>query len=147
MFIIKFFIFFLYLVLNQANADSNVDKLYIEDLIEGKGNIVTDKDNINLAVFYTGWLFDKNNIAENKCNKKGKLFDKSKREKDPFTFPLGKGKVIKGWENGFDGMRVGGIRCLVIPSNQAYGSREIGNIIPRNSSLIFEIELIEILQN
>ena len=88
-------------------------------------------------VHYTGWLYD-----ENAPDKKGKKFDSSFDRKEPFSFMLGAGRVIKGWDQGVTGMKVGGQRTLIIPPSMAYGSRGAGNIIPPNATLIFDVELI-----
>ena len=84
------------------------------------------------VVHYTGWLTD------------GKKFDSSKDRGQPFQFPLGQGRVIKGWDLGVPGMQVGGLRKLSIPPEEGYGSRGAGNVIPPNANLIFEVELLEI---
>ena len=92
------------------------------------------------VVNYTGWLFD-----PEAPEYKGKQFDSSIGRK-PFTFPLGAGRVIKGWDQGVAGMKVGGKRSLFIPPNLAYGDRNVGNgVIPPNSTLVFEVELLDVL--
>jgi len=88
-----------------------------------------------LTVNYTGWLYDLS-----KADQKGLVFDTS-LGKTPFVFTLGSGQVIKGWEVGVAGMRVGGIRRLVIPPSMAYGDQRAGTI-PPNTTLVFEIELL-----
>jgi FKBP-type peptidyl-prolyl cis-trans isomerase FkpA len=90
-----------------------------------------------LTVNYTGWLYD-----ESKADKKGTQFDTS-TGRGAFTFQLGVGSVIRGWDQGVAGMRVGGLRQLIIPSNLAYGSTGGGNgVIPPNTPLVFDIELL-----
>jgi FKBP-type peptidyl-prolyl cis-trans isomerase FkpA len=91
-----------------------------------------------VAVQYTGWLYD-----ADKSNHKGKRFDMSEPGK-PFTFQLGAGRVIKGWDMGVPGMKVGGHRNLVIPSDLAYGRRGAGDRIPPDATLVFDIELLEV---
>ena len=90
-----------------------------------------------VSVHYTGWLFDKS-AADNK----GKKFDSSRDRPGNFTFPLGAGRVIKGWDQGVQGMKVGGQRTLIIPSSMGYGARGAGNIIPPNATLVFDVELM-----
>ena len=90
-----------------------------------------------VGVHYTGWLFDKS-AADNK----GKKFDSSRDRPGNFTFPLGAGRVIKGWDQGVQGMKVGGQRTLIIPSSMGYGARGAGSIIPPNATLVFDVELI-----
>jgi FKBP-type peptidyl-prolyl cis-trans isomerase FkpA len=91
-----------------------------------------------VEVHYTGWLHD-----PKAPNQRGKQFDSSVG-RGPFTFPLGSGRVIKGWDEGVAGMKVGGKRTLVIPSELAYGSRGAGSIIPPNATLVFEVELLDV---
>ena len=92
-----------------------------------------------VSVHYTGWLFD-----ELAIDNKGKKFDSSRDRPGNFTFPLGAGRVIKGWDQGVQGMKVGGQRTLIIPSSMGYGTRGAGNAIPPNATLIFDVELMEV---
>lgn len=98
------------------------------DLKVGTG--ATAQAGQTVSVHYTGWL-------EN-----GKKFDSSLDRGQPFSFPLGAGRVIKGWDEGVKGMKVGGKRKLIIPSNLGYGTRGAGGVIPPNATLIFEVELL-----
>jgi FKBP-type peptidyl-prolyl cis-trans isomerase len=92
-----------------------------------------------VIVHYTGWIYD-----ESKPDAKGAKFDSSLDRKVPFGFILGAGKVIRGWDEGVTGMKVGGQRTLLIPPQMAYGERGAGGVIPPNATLIFDVELIEV---
>ena len=92
-----------------------------------------------VIVHYTGWLYDP--VA---ADGHGAKFDSSVDRKVPFGFTLGEGKVIKGWDEGVAGMKVGGKRTLVIPPQMAYGERGAGGVIPPNATLLFDVELIEV---
>lgn len=105
--------------------------LQIEDIKIGTGAQPVQGDKI--SVHYTGWLTN------------GTKFDSSKDRNSPFEFTLGAGQVIKGWDQGFAGMKEGGIRKLIIPPELGYGDRAVGPI-PANSTLIFEVELLKILK-
>ena len=94
---------------------------------------------LTITVHYSGWIYD-----ENEDDKKGNKFDSSKDRNEPFTFVLGVGQVIKGWDDGFAGMKIGGTRTIIIPSEMGYGSRGAGNVIPPNADLIFDVELLGI---
>jgi FKBP-type peptidyl-prolyl cis-trans isomerase FkpA len=89
-----------------------------------------------VSVHYTGWLFDPTTESN-----KGPKFDSSLDRGELFEFPLGAGHVIQGWDQGVVGMKIGGKRTLVIPSEMGYGSRGAGGVIPPNATLIFEVEL------
>jgi FKBP-type peptidyl-prolyl cis-trans isomerase len=92
-----------------------------------------------VSVHYTGWLFD-----ETAPENKGKKFDSSRDRGAPFSFPLGAARVIAGWDQGVAGMKVGGQRTLTIPPELGYGARGAGGVIPPNSTLIFEVELLKV---
>ena len=92
-----------------------------------------------VSVHYTGWLYD-----PAATDKHGKKFDSSRDRGKPLVFPLGAGRVIKGWDQGVVGMKVGGQRTLLIPADMAYGSRGAGGAIPANATLIFDVELMGI---
>jgi FKBP-type peptidyl-prolyl cis-trans isomerase FkpA len=89
----------------------------------------------NVVVHYTGWL-------QNDDGSAGSKFDSSKDRNDPFEFPLGAGRVIQGWDEGVQGMKVGGKRQLIIPAALGYGARGAGGVIPPNATLIFDVELL-----
>ena len=91
------------------------------------------------VVHYTGWLYDPQS-----AEMKGKKFDSSRDRNQPFSFPLGAGRVIKGWDQGVAGMKVGGKRTLIIPAAMAYGPRGAGGVIPPDSPLIFDVELMDV---
>jgi len=116
-----------------AVADSS--ELTKIDVKTGTGKEATPGKMVR--VHYTGWLFDKS-AADNK----GKKFDSSRDRSGNFTFPLGVGRVIKGWDQGVQGMKVGGQRILIIPSSMGYGARGAGSIIPPNATLVFDVELM-----
>jgi FKBP-type peptidyl-prolyl cis-trans isomerase len=92
-----------------------------------------------VVVHYTGWLYD-----PAAADGHGAKFDSSLDRKTPFEFPLGAHRVIKGWDDGVAGMRVGGKRTLVIPPQMAYGERGAGGVIPPNATLLFDVELLEV---
>jgi FKBP-type peptidyl-prolyl cis-trans isomerase FkpA len=92
-----------------------------------------------VRVHYTGWLHD-----PNAQNSRGRKFDSSKDRGQPFHFRLGGGEVIRGWDEGVAGMKVGGTRVLTIPPELGYGARGAGGVIPPNATLVFEVELLAV---
>ena len=114
--------------------DKGITDLIITDNKVGDGREA--EKGLTVTVHYTGWLYED--------GKKTTKFDSSVDRREPFSFVLGVGQVIKGWDNGVSGMQVGGSRTIIIPSSMGYGTRGAGNVIPPNSDLIFEVELIEI---
>lgn len=102
--------------------------LIIEDLTVGSGDEACAGQEV--TVHYTGWLTN------------GDKFDSSKDRGDPFAFPLGGGRVIRGWDEGVQGMKIGGTRKLTIPPDLGYGARGAGGVIPPNATLVFEVELL-----
>jgi len=104
--------------------------LGIEEIVAGEGDIAAAGQRV--TVHYTGWLTD------------GSKFDSSKDRNDPFEFWLGKGQVIRGWDEGVQGMKVGGTRKLTIPPQLGYGARGAGGVIPPDATLVFEVELLGI---
>lgn len=114
--------------MSEITTDSG---LKYDDTVVGNGDEASAGQTV--SVHYTGWLED------------GSKFDSSKDRNAPFNFKLGAGMVIRGWDEGVQGMKVGGTRKLTIPSELGYGTRGAGNVIPPNATLIFEVELLEIL--
>jgi FKBP-type peptidyl-prolyl cis-trans isomerase FkpA len=108
--------------------------LTIDDTAIGAGDAAIAGKKV--TVHYTGWLLEK--------GAKGRKFDSSKDRGDPFVFPLGQGQVIKGWDEGVQGMKVGGARTLTIPPELGYGARGAGGVIPPNATLVFEVELLKV---
>jgi FKBP-type peptidyl-prolyl cis-trans isomerase FkpA len=113
----------------------NITSLQITDGKVGTG--AEAKSGQHVSVHYTGWLYD-----PKAADKHGKKFDSSRDHGDPFEFKLGAGQVIRGWDQGVAGMKVGGKRTLVIPSELGYGQRGAGGAIPPNATLIFDVELL-----
>ena len=114
-------------------ASSTVTKpsgLKYEDIKVGTGD--TAEAGKAVTVHYTGWLTN------------GTKFDSSKDRGQPFDFPLGGGRVIRGWDEGVQGMKVGGVRKLTIPPELGYGARGAGGVIPPNATLLFEVELLDL---
>jgi FKBP-type peptidyl-prolyl cis-trans isomerase FkpA len=109
-------------------AVTTASGLVFEDLVVGSGAAASAGQQV--TVHYTGWLVN------------GTKFDSSKDRDDPFDFPLGAGHVIRGWDEGVQGMQVGGKRKLTIPPALGYGARGAGGVIPPNATLIFEVELL-----
>ena len=105
-----------------------------EDTVVGDG--ATAAVGQHVTVHYSGWLYA-NGV-------KGAKFDSSKDRGDPFDFDLGAGQVIRGWDEGVQGMRVGGKRTLLIPPQLGYGARGAGGVIPPNATLLFEVELLKV---
>jgi peptidylprolyl isomerase len=108
--------------------------LQYEDVVVGTG--ATPKNGQTCVMHYTGWLWEN--------GAKGKKFDSSVDRGKPFSFPLGMGKVIKGWDEGVSTMKVGGKRNLIIPPSLGYGERGYPGAIPPNATLYFEVELVDV---
>ena len=116
---------------------SNVTELIKKDTVVGEGRVAEPGNNV--TVHYTGWLYD-----PSKADGHGQKFDSSVDRGDPFVFFLGGGQVIRGWDEGVAGMKVGGKRTLIIPSEMGYGAYGAGGVIPPNATLVFDVELIGI---
>jgi FKBP-type peptidyl-prolyl cis-trans isomerase FkpA len=120
-----------------AAPPSGVNSMQTVELKPGTGEAVTAG---KIAVVqYTGWLYE-----ASATDNKGKLFDSSRTGGQPFRFPVGAGQVIKGWDQGVAGMKIGESRRLVIPADLAYGDSGAGGVIPPGATLVFDIELIAI---
>ncbi len=119
---------------SESKMRSTPSGLQYEDIKEGTG--ATPKSGQTCVMDYTGWLWEN--------GAKGKKFDSSVDRGTPFEFPLGQGRVIKGWDEGVATMKVGGKRLLLIPAQLGYGSRGAGGVIPPNATLLFEVELIAV---
>ncbi len=117
--------------------NKTIDKLHCRDTRVGGGDKAVAGRSV--TVHYTGWLFDSQAPEQ-----KGVEFDSSVKRGTPFNFALGAGQVIKGWDQGVAGMKVGGARTLVIPPDLAYGSYGAGSVIPPNSILVFDVELLAV---
>lgn len=109
--------------------------LQYEDTVTGSGEVARAGQQV--TVHYTGWLHD-----PKAPQGRGRKFDSSKDRDDPFDFALGGGMVIRGWDEGVQGMKVGGTRVLTIPPELGYGTRGAGGVIPPNATLVFEVELL-----
>lgn len=108
--------------------------LQFEDTVVGTG--ASPQTGQTCVMHYTGWLY--------KDGEKGNKFDSSLDRGSPFEFPIGTGRVIKGWDEGVASMKVGGKRTLIIPAALGYGARGAGGVIPPNATLIFDVELLDI---
>ena len=115
----------------------NITSLQVTDGRVGSGAVAAAGTQV--TVHYTGWLYD-----AKAADKHGKKFDSSRDRGEPFSFALGAGRVIRGWDQGVAGMKVGGTRTLVIPSELGYGARGAGSAIPPHATLLFDVELLAI---
>jgi len=115
----------------------NITSLQVADTKPGNGaQAATGK---RVTVHYSGWLYD-----AKAPDRHGKKFDSSRDRNEPFSFRLGAGEVILGWDQGVAGMKVGGTRTLIIPSDLGYGARGAGSAIPPHATLVFDVELLEV---
>ena len=118
-------------------GQSNISELIKTDEAVGSGNEAVSGRQV--TVHYTGWLYD-----DGRDDKKGRKFDSSRDRNDPFSFRLGGGQVIRGWDEGVAGMKVGGRRTLTIPPAYGYGAQGAGGVIPPNATLVFDVELLDV---
>jgi FKBP-type peptidyl-prolyl cis-trans isomerase FkpA len=121
----------------KTAMSANVTELIKNDTVVGTGREA--EPGFNVTVNYTGWLYD-----DKAPDHKGKKFDSSLDRNQPFKFDLGAGQVIQGWDEGFAGMKIGGKRTLIIPSEMGYGARGAGGVIPPNATLVFDVELLDV---
>jgi FKBP-type peptidyl-prolyl cis-trans isomerase FkpA len=119
----------------MSTLTTTASGLQYDDTATGHG--ATARAGSEVTVHYTGWLHD-----PAAADGRGRKFDSSHDRRDPFTFDLGAGMVIRGWDEGVQGMQVGGKRLLVIPPALGYGARGAGGVIPPNATLVFEVELL-----
>ena len=119
---------------SESKMKSTPSGLQYQDTVEGTG--ASPKAGQTCVMHYTGWLWEN--------GAKGKKFDSSVDRGAPFTFPIGQGRVIKGWDEGVATMKVGGKRTLLIPPQLGYGARGAPGAIPPNATLLFDVELLEI---
>ena len=112
-----------------------VNEMIKNDTVPGTGTEALPLNNV--SVHYTGWLYD-----PSKPDGHGTKFDSSKDRNQPFEFFLGGGQVIRGWDEGVVGMKVGGKRTLIIPAHMGYGAHGAGGVIPPNATLLFDVELL-----
>jgi FKBP-type peptidyl-prolyl cis-trans isomerase FkpA len=117
---------------SSAPLQTTASGLKYQDVVEGSGTVAAR--GAFVKVHYTGWLYQNGSM--------GAKFDSSKDRGQPFQFPLGGGQVIRGWDEGVAGMKVGGTRRLIIPPELGYGARGAGGVIPPNATLLFDVELL-----
>ena len=118
----------------KGKSMTTASGLQIVDIKEGSGD--SPKTGQTCVMHYTGWLYEN--------GQKGKKFDSSVDRNEPFEFPIGTGRVIKGWDEGVATMKVGGKRTLIIPAALGYGARGAGGVIPPNATLMFDVELLAV---
>jgi len=133
---------FLILPILLAGCGGGPERTNVTQLIRQDARVGTGAEAAagrTVTVHYTGWLYD-----ESRPDHKGAKFDSSRDRNEPFTFGLGGGQVIKGWDDGVAGMKVGGQRTLTIPPAMGYGARGAGGVIPPNATLLFDVELHDV---
>jgi FKBP-type peptidyl-prolyl cis-trans isomerase len=123
----------------QGNSKLDATRTELQKIEVKQGTGTEAMPGKAVVVHYTGWLYD-----TSKPDSHGAKFDSSRDRSEPFGFTLGAGRVIKGWDDGVAGMKVGGQRTLVIPPQMGYGARGAGGVIPPNATLIFDVELLDV---
>ncbi|MGH9254635.1 MAG: FKBP-type peptidyl-prolyl cis-trans isomerase [Vicinamibacterales bacterium] len=127
----------LFTACGSSTETSSVTQLVTQDDQAGTG--AEAQSGRVVTVHYTGWLYD-----ASRPDRKGAKFDSSRDRNEPFSFNLGAGEVIRGWDEGVAGMKVGGRRTLTIPPDMGYGARGAGGVIPPNAMLLFDVELLDV---
>ncbi|MBI2187523.1 MAG: FKBP-type peptidyl-prolyl cis-trans isomerase [Acidobacteria bacterium] len=130
------------MILLAAGCGSSTETGTVSELIKADaraGSGAEAQAGRTVTVHYTGWLYD-----ASRPDHKGAKFDSSRDRNEPFTFNLGAGEVIRGWDEGVAGMKVGGQRTLTIPPAMGYGARGAGGVIPPNATLLFDVELLDV---
>lgn len=125
-----------------AGCGGGTESSNVTQLIRQDGRVGTGAEAVSgrsVTVHYTGWLYD-----DSQPNHKGAKFDSSRDRDEPFSFTLGSGQVIAGWDEGVAGMKVGGQRTLTIPPAMGYGASGAGGVIPPNATLLFDVELLDV---
>ena len=122
---------------SQPEVMNNVASLSVTDTKVGTGATATAGKDVTVA--FTGWLYD-----GRAANHRGRKFDSSSDRGRPLAFRLGAGTVVRGGEQGVEGMKVGGTRTLVVPADLAYGARGDGGLVPPNTALVFDVELLDV---
>jgi FKBP-type peptidyl-prolyl cis-trans isomerase FkpA len=125
-----------------AGCGGDAERNSVNELVRQDARVGTGAEAVagrTVTVHYTGWLYD-----GSRPDRKGTKFDSSRDRNEPFSFSLGGGQVITGWDEGVAGMRVGGQRTLTIPSSMGYGAQGAGGVIPPNATLLFDVELLDV---
>ncbi len=117
--------------------EAKITELMKADTKAGSG--AEARSGSTVTVHYTGWLYD-----PSRDDHRGQKFDSSRDRNEPFAFRLGAGQVIRGWDEGVAGMKIGGTRTLTIPPDMGYGARGAGGVIPPNATLLFDVELLDV---
>jgi FKBP-type peptidyl-prolyl cis-trans isomerase FkpA len=125
-----------------AGCGGDAERNSVNELVRQDARVGTGAEALagrTVTVHYTGWLYD-----ASRPDRKGTKFDSSRDRNEPFSFSLGGGQVITGWDEGVAGMKVGGQRTLTIPASMGYGAQGAGGVIPPNATLLFDVELLDV---